>query len=151
MVVGAPTRAGKGAAIVYTQNTSGAWGSPVILTASDGAAEDNFGINVAIVGDMIMVGSPHANAKGAVYVFKRDAGGNWVQMQKLQPIVPDNSEFGAMIKIDPAGDQMLVGANTGGVGAFVYRLEAGVWQFENKLEAAGLTVGLSIQGNRALV
>ncbi len=150
LVVGAPLRAGKGAAIVYTQDASGAWGSPVILTAADGAADDNFGINVAILGDLIMVGSLKSDSKGAVYVFKRDVGGNWVHVQKLQPTLPVDSEFGAMIRIDPAGDQMLIGSNAG-LGAFLYRLQDGLWQYEHKFTTTDATIGLSIRGNRAFV
>ncbi len=151
LVVGAPLHVDNGAAIVYTQNASGVWGSPIILTANDGAANDYFGQNVAMVGDMIMVGAPFSNAKGAVYVFRLYDDGNWVQIQKLQPTIPADSGFGSMISLDPAGDQMLIGSTKEGVGASVYRLQLGLWQFETMLEATGSAIGLSIQGNRALI
>jgi hypothetical protein len=153
MVVGAPYRNSEtGAAIVYQKNTSGSWVSPVILTASDGAAGDQFGTNVAMYDDTIFVGAPYHNSNtGAVYVFRRDAGGNWVQTQKLQPVLPPSASFGAMIKVDPSGTQIIIGVNAEGVGAFVYRLESGVWQYETNLVVAGATVGLHIEGDRALV
>jgi hypothetical protein len=157
MVVGAPLRnSDTGAAMVYQQNASGAWVSPVILTASDGAAGDQFGTNVAIYGETIFVGAPYVVGpdadlnEGAVYIFQRDTGGNWIQTQKLQPILAADSSFGAMIKLDPSGTQMIIGSGEG-AGAFIYRLESGTWQYETQLPTAGSTVGLYIEGNLAFV
>ncbi|MFN8453932.1 MAG: FG-GAP repeat protein [Anaerolineae bacterium] len=54
------------------------------LTASDGAADDNFGGHVAINGDTIIVGSSHDDIgpnsdQGSAYVFVKPGGG-WSDM-----------------------------------------------------------------------
>ena len=48
----------RGAAYVYSRNQGGAdnWGEVKKLTASDGAADDNFGCSVSINVDTIVVG-----------------------------------------------------------------------------------------------
>ena len=56
------------------------------LTASDGAAFDEFGWSVAISGSTVVVGSPGDDiAKGSTYVFNRQ-GRSWVEEQKLTEI-----------------------------------------------------------------
>src|ERR1043165_625787 len=57
------------------------------LTASDGAAFDEFGWSVAISGSTVVVGAwDHRisgnRAQGSAYVFNREGGG-WVEAQKL--------------------------------------------------------------------
>jgi hypothetical protein len=55
------------------------------ITASDGAADDQFGFSSSISGDTVVVGAPRHDDKGAAYVFERNAGGpgNWGQVAKL--------------------------------------------------------------------
>jgi uncharacterized repeat protein (TIGR01451 family) len=60
------------------------------LTASDGAAGDQFGTAVAVNGDTIVVGAPGADvginsAQGAAYLFERNqsGAGAWGQIKKL--------------------------------------------------------------------
>ena len=94
LVVGAPgddTRgSGAGAAYIFSRNQGGSnqWGFVQKLTASDGAAGDNFGDAIAIDGDTIVVGADSDNDLGAdsgsVYVFTRGAT-NWVQSRKVLP------------------------------------------------------------------
>lgn len=70
-----------GAAYVY--NANGTLLST--LTASDGAANDNFGaeVNISNDGNTILVVAPGANSSnGAAYVFK-GSGNTWTQVQKL--------------------------------------------------------------------
>ena len=51
------------------------------LLASDGAAEDEFGITVAIDGDRAIIGAIYAdhndNNSGTAYIFERNADGTW--------------------------------------------------------------------------
>ena len=85
IVVGVTMADSKGAAYVFT-NTSGVWTQTIKLTADDGAAGDRFGWSVAMVGSVIVVGSPMAdisgNDQGAAYVFtcKNKV---WTQTTKL--------------------------------------------------------------------
>jgi len=63
----------KGAAYVFARNQSGAdqWGQVQKLTAADGAADDIFGIAVAMSGDTVVVGADGDDSdRGATYVYQ---------------------------------------------------------------------------------
>ncbi len=86
------------------------------LSASDGAADDNFGWSVAISGDTALVGSVYDDdddtSSGSAYIFERDQGGadNWGQVKKLtasDAFLGD--EFGVSVAL--SGDTALVGAH----------------------------------------
>lgn len=96
-----------GAVYVYTWNGT-TWVFAQQLTTSDAAAEDDFGIAIALEGDTAMISSILEDEAGAVYVFERD-GGVWGQTQKLVP--DDNAAddlFGISIALE--GDLALIGA-----------------------------------------
>lgn len=76
-----------GAVYVFT-NQDGTWTQTEKLTADDGADGDQFGYSVALKGDTAVIGSVFAaigdnGHQGAVYVFKNDGTGTWLQSQKL--------------------------------------------------------------------
>jgi len=95
VVVGAQGDDGQGnndgAAYLFMRDEGGAdnWGVIKRLTAPDGYDAQFFGREVAIDGDLVLVGtySDHAegNNAGAAYVFGRNVGGadNWGLLQKL--------------------------------------------------------------------
>jgi hypothetical protein len=76
VVVGAPSTTvgsnfGQGAAYVFAKPASG-WRnrqSNLELIASDGAANDGFGLSVAISGTTVFAGAPKNTTPGAAYVF----------------------------------------------------------------------------------
>jgi hypothetical protein len=82
----------QGAAYVFSE-PSGGWHSETqqaILTASDGAEEDQLGHGVGVSGSTVMAGAPQAKIgaalhQGAVYAFKEPSGGwaNETQQAKL--------------------------------------------------------------------
>jgi hypothetical protein len=96
LVVGASgSDSGAGAAYVFTRNAGAAdnWGQVKRLTASDAAAGNRFGNSVAVDGDTVVVGAPAKNSgSGAVYVFRRNAGGldNWGQVRELTGVGGDS-------------------------------------------------------------
>jgi hypothetical protein len=70
------------------------------VIASDAAASDNFGINVKIFGNRMMVGAPHYYASlvysGFAYIYER-IGDTWVEQAKLRPsdwFIGDAAGFG---------------------------------------------------------
>ncbi|MEP7272785.1 MAG: HYR domain-containing protein, partial [Acidobacteriota bacterium] len=72
VVVGAKFDGFKGSAYVYERNKGGAdlWGEVRKLTASDGAAGDQFGISVGISGDTVVLGADgDDSSKGSSYIF----------------------------------------------------------------------------------
>ena len=110
-----------GAAYVFIKDSAGQWLQTAKLTvsAADSAANDEFGVSVAIDGDTVVVGAHQhdANSKsdaGAVYVFTK-SGDNWTdgtETAKLTVSAADsaaNDEFGVSVAID--GDTVVVGAH----------------------------------------
>ncbi len=108
----------QGAGYIYERNTGGAnnWGEVKKLVASDGAADDQFGISVSISGDTAIINATYndigANTnQGSAYIFKQNAGGanNWGQVKKI--IASDGATddyFGFSVAV--SGDTAIVGA-----------------------------------------
>ena len=153
-----------GSAYIFRRNaTTGAWAQEAKLTAGDGAANDRFGISVALNGGVGLVGSYFNDGvavnSGAAYVYRYDAGGLvWNQEAKLT--AGDGAaedRFGFSVALD--GGAAVLGSyldDDGGVdsgSAYVFRYDAGasVWNQEAKLTAGdgaagdnfGVTVDLS--------
>jgi hypothetical protein len=75
----------RGAAYVFRRNTPGSltsgWTQVAKLTASDGAANDLFGITLSISGDTVAIGARddddnNASNSGSAYIFTRDTSGS---------------------------------------------------------------------------
>ncbi len=85
------------------------------LTASDGAAEDFFGISLSISGDVALVGAwlddDDGFNSGSAYVFVKPLGG-WVDMTQTAKLTASdgavNDNFGQSVSI--SGDVAVVGA-----------------------------------------
>jgi len=109
----------QGSAYVFTRSGT-TWTQQGKLTASDGAAEDRFGISVALSGDTALVGAylddVGANIyQGSAYVFTR-SGATWTQQGKLTASDGAADElFGVSVAL--SGDTALVGADSDTVGA----------------------------------
>jgi hypothetical protein len=139
----APT-SNSGAAYVFVRSGT-TWTQQRKLTASDGAADDEFGNAVAISGDRVAVGSHSADQPnggghaGAVYIYNR-SGTTWSETQKL---IPTGSElFGDFLgeSVAISGDTLVAGSsgdqepsrtNRGSV--YVYALSGGSWIQQQKL------------------
>ena len=105
----------RGAVYIFTRNAGGAdqWGEIKILTASDAAVGDQFGITLSLNGDSIVVGAPNNNLQtGAGYLFTRNRGGadNWGEAQKLTASDGvSHDEFGRSVAV--CGDTVFIGAD----------------------------------------
>jgi uncharacterized protein (DUF2345 family) len=129
----------KGSAYVFVR-PGGGWATTSTytarLTASDGAAGDQFGASVAISGDTVVVGAYYDDIggkdnQGSAYVFVRPGGG-WVDMTETARLTASDGaagdQFGASVAI--SGDTVVVGApyDDGYKGsAYVFVRPAGVW------------------------
>ena len=125
VVVGAPQHdGGKGAAYLFTKPTSGGWADTTEtakLTASDGAADDEFGDSVAMDGDTLVVGAPldddNAAHSGSAYVFTKPNTG-WADATETAKLTASDgmvySRFGGSAAVD--GDTVVVGAPTHDLG-----------------------------------
>jgi FG-GAP repeat protein len=123
------------------------WNQEALLIAPDGAANDNFGIAVAIDGNTAVVGAiqhdgPAGADQGAAYVYER-VGGVWVLDVELVVALPEamgGDRFGNYVVIQ--NDTIMVSADgrddlgefSGAV--YVYTRVAGVWSLKAKLLAS---------------
>jgi hypothetical protein len=102
-----------GAAYVYVYNANTlAWEQQAYLKASNGEGGDRFGADVAIDGDIIVVGAENEDGaggnSGAAYVFVRNAG-QWTEQAILRPSNAASGDwFGG--DVDISGDTIVVGA-----------------------------------------
>lgn len=114
-----------GAAYVFERSGS-VWSQQAYLKPSNNSAGNQFGLSVAIAGDIIVVGAYHENTfqstitqgvtaargasgyYGAAYVFKR-SGTDWVQEAMLKPAnIPLSGLFGWSVAI--SGNTVVVSA-----------------------------------------
>ena len=157
-----------GAVHVFELTGGGGWTEIVKLTPADPVERGELGTSVALnaAATTIVAGAPGASAggeadAGAVYVFDLD-NGQWTPTVKLTaPDATFGDSFGQAVVID--GDTILVGAflddNSNGAGAgaaYVFRRNAGVWEFDTKIVAStagNLTYGwaLDMHGDRAVI
>ncbi len=151
-----------GSAYVFTR-TGTTWTQQAKLIASDGAAGDNFGYAVSVLGDTALIGAYAytSNGTGSVYAFTR-TGTTWTQQQKI--LAPDpaiGDRFGGVIS--RSGDTALICAYrdddyvTDSGSVYVYTLIGTTWTLQQKLTASDGSVlaefgrGLSLDGDTALI
>ncbi|UCH40601.1 MAG: integrin, partial [Gammaproteobacteria bacterium] len=110
----------EGAVYTFTRNVAN-WTAVTKLVASDGAAEDRFGVSVSLSDDgvRLAVGAPGnflggGGFTGAAYVYTGDAVPvtDWIDEFK---VIASNAEaddaFGIAVALDDNGDKLLVGAS----------------------------------------
>ena len=96
-----------GATYIFEKDNLGAWIETQKLITSDRAEDDQFGNNVSLSGDYLIIGAPfedqdtmNMNTKpdaGAAYVFKKGINGLWVEQIKL---VAQDREVADLFGID---------------------------------------------------
>jgi hypothetical protein len=132
-----------GSAYVFARS-GGAWVQEAKLLPDSGGPNNQFGGDVDIDGDRIVVGARgHQGDRGAAYAFHYD-GATWIQQPKIQPSdIGDLHIFGAAVTI--LGDRMAVSAlgddthaiNSGAI--YVFHWDGAAWVEEAKLTAPQLT------------
>jgi len=125
---------------VYVFKRSGAaWSTETQLTASDATSGDDFGADVALEGDRIVVGASNHALLGAAYVFSRN-GSTWTQQTELAAddgVLYDG--FGASVAI--SGPLVVVGAPGGAPSsnecgaAYTFQHSPTEWRQQAKLVA----------------
>ena len=160
-VIGAPfdddLGSSSGAAYLF-ERVGGVWTQVAKLTATDGAAGDNFGGSVAVSGDTAVIGAPFGDgqefASGAAYVFEK-IDGIWTQTAELAAsdgVFGDR--FGGSVAV--SGDTAVVGdeenddlgSNSGS--AYVFEKVGGVWTQVAKLTADDGAAGDMFGGSVAV-
>jgi len=101
--------ANQGAVYVF-ETSAGGWTEVDKLTASDGAANDSFGMSMSLDGSTLVIGATGADGHGAAYVFQGFNGTFWKETQKL---VADDAapgdNFGDAIGV--SGSEVLIAAD----------------------------------------
>jgi len=150
-VVGAPFRtvganSSQGAVYIFMRNGS-TWSAQPMITSSDGAASDDFGLHVAINGNTAVIGAPYKNgSQGAAYVFTYN-GSAWSQQQKLTASDgAANDIFGCSVAVN--GDTAVVGADQKTVSsnpfqgaAYVFTRSGTTWSQQQKLTGSDGAAG----------
>jgi hypothetical protein len=78
----------------------------------EGAGTASFGAAIALSGDLLAIGDPHASLHGAAHVFAR-VGAQWEEQAVLEaPAGETNAQFGWALALD--GDTLAVGARLAG-------------------------------------
>lgn len=129
------------------------WAVRQTLTPQDSQAGDRFGYAIAVDGDTAVISAPgKESARGAVYVFTREAG-DWGAAQKLV-IAGDRVEndfFGNSVAI--VGDRVLVGAygRYGQLGAaYLFVRKGDAWTQTQEITAEAPMVTEAYAGRVAL-
>jgi hypothetical protein len=112
-----------------------------VLTASDGAANDDFGNAVTFTKKTIVVGAPgHTSGAGAAYVFTEPTNG-WASGTQTAELTPSNGGaigLGSSVAVNGAFVAVGTEGSGGGSGAaYVYQENPGGWQ--NSTEQAQLS------------
>lgn len=168
--------ADQGSVYVFLRSSAGVWNLQQKLTASDGAAGDNFGSSVAIANSntpsqtVIMVGAfgddIGANAnQGSVYVFVRASmgGTTWTQQGKLTASDgAANDVFGNSVAM--TGTTAIIGANgddnsnfVDAGAAYIFVRNGTIWEESQKLVSSfpltnrNFGWSVDISGNLAVV
>ena len=147
----------RGAAYVFTRDSSRVWTQQAVLRPSDLDDLDEFGTSVDVSGDRAIVGGPLIGTEnaGAAYVYER-TGSAWAQDAKLVPI--DTAaflQFGIAVGI--SGETAVIGTQAFAFKAYAFRNDGVSWFEEATLVPAsssgrngfGLTV--AIDGNTAAI
>jgi len=144
-VIGAPRYNNKRGLVFVLQNNAGTWERIAILSMSLQGTNDEFGVSVSILGDVIVVGR-NGNVRGSAHVFvKPDAG--WEDMHPTATLNSSDNDrgyyFGRAVSI--SGDDIIVGSsradNIGAdnIGAaYIFTKPVSGWS-GNILETAKLT------------
>ena len=132
-----------GAAYMFRYD-GGNWAEVAKLTASDAAADDQFGGSVSVSGDRLVVGaSDNQDAgfwSGSAYVFHYD-GNSWLEQAKLTASDAAAGDwFGRSVSIN--GDVTIIGsrgdsdAGNHSGSAYVFRYDGNSWAERAKLTAS---------------
>ncbi len=181
IVVGSPYKGAANTGGVYVFEGSGnTFSQKAFLVPADVVAQDNFGTKVAIDGTALVVGSQLSDIDdllnvGVAHVYRRSVTAGVVSWSTTPEAILFRADgesgdgFGSAVSI--IGNTIAIGApgtdldadgitrSSNNGSAFVYRLTAGIWQFEQEVfaresngnNAFGYSLGLADGGNLLIV
>jgi len=121
---GDDTRVSAGSAYIFEPNGTGTWQEVQKIVASDRAEYDLFGIDVAISGDIAIVGAYNEDENdagenrlqnaGSAYIFRRDKERTWSQSQKI--VASDREvDYFFGVSVDISCNYVIAGTNYNGI------------------------------------
>jgi hypothetical protein len=145
-----------GAVALFRQDEGGAdqWGFVKDLFASDPVRGLDFGVSLALDGDILVGGAPgddeHSisagiSGSGAVFIFERDQGGPDAFDETVKVTLEESgaeSHFGNTVAVD--GSYAVIGApearefGPGSGAAYIYKREDGAWSHLVTLQPTGV-------------
>ena len=156
--VGQTTNTGE---VYVFRDVDGEWQEAARLSASDGETDNRFGRAMALDGNTLLIGATVQDAnKGAVYVFNKDADGNWVESSKMIPeSINEGDNYGRVLSV--SGDfayAATIGRDEGKGAVYgFHRNDDGEWMEKGMLLPEGLESGdyfglsISAYGDRVIV
>ena len=169
-----------GSVYIFERDAGGIWNEVQKIVPSDRGISDYFGSAIAMDGNFMVIGvngegfkpSGGVHSKpnaGVAYIFERDAGGTWNEVQRIEaPERQYGDHFGSAADI--SGDYLIIGAffededeadtNTliGSGSAYIFeRNSSGTWILAQKIVASDRDIGdsfgssVAMQGNTAVV
>jgi hypothetical protein len=146
-----------GAAYVYVRSGA-SWSLQQELTASDGAANDEFGYAVAVSGNAILVGAAaKASGQGYVYAFTR-SGTTWTLEQEFTSSDGAAGDcFGCALGLGSTTAVVGAPGHLGGTGAAYVLTSSGTWQQQQEMagssssDSFGFSVAATPDGTTAVV
>lgn len=126
---------------VFVRGDEG-WSHQARLTDPQSSSDSQFGVDVAIDGDTIVVGADSVEP-AAAYVFTRD-GETWSRQQKLTGSSDQtNSNFGSTVDIDSGtivvGDSRFdLEENTGPGAVYIFEQKGDTWQQKRRFAPSSL-------------
>ncbi len=154
-VTGENTMLFAGSAFIFERDENGNWNLVQKIVASDRIDTTAFGYSLSISGNYIILGAPYNDTDisgenymhyaGSAYIFKRNAYGNWQEMQKIVSSDRNSDDhFGYSVSISDnyavigayREDEDSLGSNTISNAGSVYifqRTENGSWDEMQKI------------------
>ncbi len=169
---GANSKSNGGAIYIYQRSLAGSWILKQKLVASDRASGDQFGINMEVREDKLIVGAflKGSDDRGGAYIFEKQTDGYWKEKHKLiSNDIAGGDNFGRHADIGkniaivgaPDDDEDANGANPvtncGSAYIFEYNTNTSQWIQKAKIVAAVRTandeygVNTAIRGDHVLV
>lgn len=149
------------AVYVYRKNEYGEWAEVAQLVRSDSNDEDDrFGRAIASDGETLLIGATLVdNSTGAVYVFRKDTSGDWMETGRLVPeAIAEGDSYGRSIAM--SGDFAIVGsagADDGRGAAYIFKRSGDGYVFHSRLSREDVDEGgffgldVAMDGSKILV
>lgn len=161
VIVGSVGQTSTTGEVYIYRKMDGEWKEATRLMAADGGSDNRFGRAMALDGSTLLIGATvQDDNKGAVYVFNKDASGNWMESTKLTPAsIKEGDNYGRTLAL--SGDMAYtatVGLDEGKGAVFAFaRGDDGEWMEKTMLRPDSIKSGdyfglsMAASGDRLIV